>query len=162
MLETGCGRLPYWLEQFDDLHERGEDEPAIYDGLLRRKISGTRTKPSDLFTSGRMIVSCEPGEKTLPYVVSAVGGQCIMYASDYPTPTANGPTLSRRSRKLTFRLWRSNEFSARTRRGCIGWAINAGENRAGDGVNYCSINPNNKTSRGTTSDFGALVASPRV
>jgi hypothetical protein len=26
--------------------------------------------PIDLFVSGRMIVSCEPGEKTLPYVVS--------------------------------------------------------------------------------------------
>jgi len=33
-------------------------------------------------TNGRMIVSCEPGEKTLPDVVSAVGDQCIMYASD--------------------------------------------------------------------------------
>ena len=38
-----------------------------------------------------MIVSCEPGEKTLPYVVSAVGDQCIMYASDYPHPDSKWP-----------------------------------------------------------------------
>jgi predicted TIM-barrel fold metal-dependent hydrolase len=38
-----------------------------------------------------MIVSCEPGERTLPYVVSAVGGQCIMYASDYPHPDSKWP-----------------------------------------------------------------------
>src|SRR6188474_1437147 len=55
------------------LHERAEHKPSIYDGLLSRKMS---------VTNGRMIVSCEPGEKTLPYVVSAVGDQCIMYASD--------------------------------------------------------------------------------
>jgi predicted TIM-barrel fold metal-dependent hydrolase len=91
LLETGCGWLPYWLERLDDLHERGEHEPAIYDGVLRRKLSGKRTKPSDLFTSGRMIVSCEPGEKTLPYVVSSVGDQCIMYASDYPHPDSKWP-----------------------------------------------------------------------
>ena len=91
LLETGCGWLPYWLERLDDLHERGEHEPAIYDGLLPRKVSSKRTKPSDLFTSGRMIVSCEPGEKTLPYVVSAVGDQCIMYASDYPHPDSKWP-----------------------------------------------------------------------
>lgn len=83
--------MPYWLERLDDLHERGEHEPAIYDGLLRRKSSGKRSKPSDLFASGRMIVSCEPGEKTLPYVVSAVGDQCVMYASDYPHPDSKWP-----------------------------------------------------------------------
>jgi predicted TIM-barrel fold metal-dependent hydrolase len=38
-----------------------------------------------------MIVSCEPGEKTLPYVVSAVGDQCIMYASGYPHPDSKWP-----------------------------------------------------------------------
>ncbi len=47
--------------------------------------------PSDLFTSGQMIVSCEPGEKTLPYVVSTVGDPCIMYASDYPHPDSKWP-----------------------------------------------------------------------
>jgi predicted TIM-barrel fold metal-dependent hydrolase len=91
LLETGCGWLPYWLERLDDLHERGEHEPAIYDGLLRRKLSAKRTKPGDLFSSGRMIVSCEPGGRTLPFVASAVGDQCIMYASDYPHPDSKWP-----------------------------------------------------------------------
>ena len=91
LLETGCGWLPYWLERLDDLHERGEREPVIYDGVLRRKFAGSRTKPSEFFVSGRMIVSCEPGEKTLPYVVRAVGDQCLMYASDYPHPDSKWP-----------------------------------------------------------------------
>jgi predicted TIM-barrel fold metal-dependent hydrolase len=92
LLETGCGWLPYWLERLDDLHERGEREPMIYDGVLRRKqLVAQRTRPSDLFTTGRMIVSCEPGERALPYVVSSIGDQCIMYASDYPHPDSKWP-----------------------------------------------------------------------
>lgn len=91
LLESGCGWLPYWLERLDDLHQRGEPEPMIYDGLLRRKFAGKRTEPSDLFTSGRMIVSCEPGEKSLPYVVSAVGDRCVMDASGYPHPDSKWP-----------------------------------------------------------------------
>ncbi len=38
-----------------------------------------------------MIVSCETGEKPLPYVVSAVGDRCIMSASDYPHPDSKWP-----------------------------------------------------------------------
>ena len=38
-----------------------------------------------------MIVSCEPGEKSLPYVASSIGDQCIMYASDYPHPDSKWP-----------------------------------------------------------------------
>jgi predicted TIM-barrel fold metal-dependent hydrolase len=38
-----------------------------------------------------MIVSCEPGEKTLPNVVNAVSDQCIMYASDYPHSDSKWP-----------------------------------------------------------------------
>ena len=38
-----------------------------------------------------LIVSREPGEKTLPYVVSSIGDQCIMYASDYPHPDSKWP-----------------------------------------------------------------------
>ncbi len=68
--------------------KRGAHATAIYDGLSRRKISSKRTKPNALFTSGCMIVSCEPGEKTLPYVVS---DHCIMSASDYSHPDSKWP-----------------------------------------------------------------------
>ena len=91
LLETGFGWVPGWLERLNDLQERGQHEPAIYDGLLRRTEPGKGTKPSELFTSGRMIVSRQPGEKTLPYVVNAVSDQCIMYASDYPHPDSKWP-----------------------------------------------------------------------
>jgi predicted TIM-barrel fold metal-dependent hydrolase len=37
LLETGCGWLPYWVERMDEMHERGEKDPRIYDGILNRK-----------------------------------------------------------------------------------------------------------------------------
>ncbi len=69
-----------------------DDSPVRrYSSRQRKRVFKFSIRPSDLFTSGRMIVSCEPGEKTLPYVVSAVGDQCIMYASDYPHPESKWP-----------------------------------------------------------------------
>jgi uncharacterized protein len=35
-------------------------------------------------TCGRAYYSCEPEEKTIPYVVQWVGEDNILYASDYP------------------------------------------------------------------------------
>ena len=71
LLETGCGWLPYWIERMDEMHERGEKDPRMYEGILSRKTPKSRIKPSELFTAGRMVVSCEPGEIMLPAVVAA-------------------------------------------------------------------------------------------
>ncbi len=35
LLETGCGWLPYWVERMDEMHERGEKNPRMYDGSLK-------------------------------------------------------------------------------------------------------------------------------
>ena len=96
LLETGCGWLPYWVERMDEMHERGEKDPRMYDGILNRKHPNGHTKPSELFAAGRMVVSCEPGEIMLPAVINAVGDKCIMYASDYPHGDSKWPeTVSR-------------------------------------------------------------------
>lgn len=96
LLETGCGWLPYWIERMDEMHERGEKDPRMYDGILERKRPKSRIKPSELFAEGRMVVSCEPGEIMLPAVIHASGDKCIMYASDYPHGDSKWPeTVSR-------------------------------------------------------------------
>jgi len=77
--------------------------------------------PSDLFTSGRMIVSCEPGEKTLPYVVSSVGDQCITYASDYPHPDSKWPNTVAPIQKADISTVAKKRILGRMRRGCINW-----------------------------------------
>ncbi len=80
----------------DEIHERGEKNPRMYDGVLNRKRPKSRMKPSELFAQGRMVVSCEPGEIMLPAVINTVGDNCIMYASDYPHGDSKWPeTVSR-------------------------------------------------------------------
>jgi uncharacterized protein len=102
LLETGCGWLPYWIERMDEMHERGEKDARMYEGILKRKTPKSRIKPSELFTEGRMVVSCEPGEVMLPAVIGAVGDQCIMYASDYPHGDSKWPETVSRIRATGF------------------------------------------------------------
>ena len=102
LLETGCGWLPYWVERMDEMHERGEKNPRMYDGILNRKRPKSRIKPSELFAEGRMVVSCEPGEIMLPAVINTVGDQCIMYASDYPHGDSKWPETVSRIRNAGF------------------------------------------------------------
>jgi hypothetical protein len=109
LLETGCGWLPYWVERMDEMHERGERDPRMYDGVLNRKRPKSRIKPSELFAEGRMVVSCEPGEIMLPAVINAVGDKCIMYASDYPHGDSKWPETVSRVRAAGF----SNETQNR-------------------------------------------------
>jgi len=102
LLETGCGWLPYWMERLDEMHERGEKDPRMYDGILNRKRPEGRVKPSELFTEGRMVVSCEPGEIMLPAAIAACGDKCIMYASDYPHGDSKWPETVSRIRAAGF------------------------------------------------------------
>jgi len=102
LLETGCGWLPYWMERLDEMHERGEKDPRMYDGILNRKRPRSRAKPSELFGKGRMVVSCEPGEIMLPAALAACGDRCIMYASDYPHGDSKWPETVSRIRAAGF------------------------------------------------------------
>ncbi|MGH7771102.1 MAG: amidohydrolase family protein [Candidatus Binatia bacterium] len=72
-LEAGCGWVPFWMEHMD-----GEWEKRKFDAPL------LKTNPSEYMTCGRIFVSCEPEEKTLPYVTQYFPAENVLYASDYP------------------------------------------------------------------------------
>ena len=72
-LEAGCGWLPFWLERLDEhFHLMPESVP-----LLHRE-------PSQFFKNGNCFISLDPDEAMLPHVVSYLGADQIVYASDYP------------------------------------------------------------------------------
>lgn len=71
-LEAGAGWLPFWLERLD---EHWEHVPELAPGVDRA--------PSTYFLTGNCVVTCEPEEQMLPYVMSAVSPDVVCYASDY-------------------------------------------------------------------------------
>jgi predicted TIM-barrel fold metal-dependent hydrolase len=72
-MESGAGWVPFFMEHMD-----GEFEKRPWDAPL------CKAKPSEYVTCGRAYFSCEPEEKTIPYVLGWVGEDHIIYASDYP------------------------------------------------------------------------------
>jgi predicted TIM-barrel fold metal-dependent hydrolase len=75
-LESGCGWLPHWLERMDD-------HMGAW-GYCTAKLPLT---PSEYFAR-QCFVSCDPGERTLPAVVSLCGEDSVVFATDYPHPDA--------------------------------------------------------------------------
>ena len=72
-LEAGCGWLPFWLERLDShFHLMPESVPLL------------SQEPSRFFKSGNCFISFDPDEAMLPHVIDYVGGDRIVYASDYP------------------------------------------------------------------------------
>jgi predicted TIM-barrel fold metal-dependent hydrolase len=72
-LEAGAGWVPFWMEHMDgEWSKRKLDAPLLKD------------YPSAYMKSGRVFVSCEPEEKTLPYVAEWIGADNLLYPSDYP------------------------------------------------------------------------------
>jgi predicted TIM-barrel fold metal-dependent hydrolase len=77
-MESGAGWVPYWLDRLDDYYsELGHRSIEYLDAPLRRGL------PSAYFKSEQCYFSCEVEEKTLPYVLSVVGEDRALYASDY-------------------------------------------------------------------------------
>ncbi len=72
-LEAGAGWVPFWMEHMD-----GEWSKRKFDAPLLKDY------PSEYMKSGRVFVSCEPEEKTLPYVAEWIGADNLLYPSDYP------------------------------------------------------------------------------
>jgi uncharacterized protein len=72
-LEAGCGWVPFWMEHMDEEYEkRPFDAPLL------------TAAPSEYMLNGRVFVSCEPEEKTLPFVQQFFPADNILFASDYP------------------------------------------------------------------------------
>jgi len=73
-LESGCGWVPAWLERLDEHMEH-----------WRHATIPLPLEPSDYFMR-QCFVSTEPDERTLPQVLEILGGDNIVFASDYPHP----------------------------------------------------------------------------
>jgi predicted TIM-barrel fold metal-dependent hydrolase len=86
-LEAGCGFFPYYLQRLDEHFEK------------RRGEMPARRRPSEVVAEGRVLVSCEPDEKALAWVVDSVGADKILYASDYPHWDCEFPDSVRRIRE---------------------------------------------------------------
>ncbi len=71
-LEGECGWLPFWLERLDGHYED-----------LPHQAPRITQPPSRYLQTGRLFVSCESDERSLPHVLADVGDDCIVYASDY-------------------------------------------------------------------------------
>jgi predicted TIM-barrel fold metal-dependent hydrolase len=71
-LESGCGWLPYWLDRMDGHWE-----------TWGAKLPGAVQRPSELFRR-QCFVSMDPDDPIAPAVISRVGDDCVVWASDYP------------------------------------------------------------------------------
>lgn len=73
-LEAGVGWVPFFI---DRLHEHYEKRGSWIP-------NGWQRDPREYVEAGNIWVSCEPEEPILPGVVDVLGGDFIMFASDYP------------------------------------------------------------------------------
>jgi hypothetical protein len=68
------GWLPWFMERLGEHYEsRGDWIPG-----------GWSKPPAEYVAAGNVVVTCEPDESSVPYVVEMLGDECIMFASDYP------------------------------------------------------------------------------
>jgi predicted TIM-barrel fold metal-dependent hydrolase len=70
-LEAGSGWLPFWLERLDEHWELLPEQAPELD------------RPPSTYFEGRGFVSCEPEERSVPWVCDTVGDDVVCYASDY-------------------------------------------------------------------------------
>jgi uncharacterized protein len=77
-LEAGCSWLPYWLARLDDHHEH----PKL-SSYLGGRNRGLNLKPSEYFER-QCMVTCDPGDHTIPLAIQGIGAHKIMFATDYP------------------------------------------------------------------------------
>jgi predicted TIM-barrel fold metal-dependent hydrolase len=72
-LESGCGWLPYWLwrldEEYENLHWEVQDN--------------VKMKPSEYFRR-QCFVAIEPSEPYLDWVIQSIGGDNLLFGTDYP------------------------------------------------------------------------------
>lgn len=73
-MEAGCSWAPYWLARLDDHYEHPK---------LGKRLSGLTMRPSDYFRR-QCVVTCDPGDHTIPLAVEGIGAERILFATDYP------------------------------------------------------------------------------
>jgi predicted TIM-barrel fold metal-dependent hydrolase len=78
-LEAGAGWVPFWMDRLDYEVETHRSEWPYPD------------LPSDVIRGGRIYVSCEPEERSLPGVLAMFPASQILYASDFPHEIGSDP-----------------------------------------------------------------------
>jgi predicted TIM-barrel fold metal-dependent hydrolase len=73
-LESGCGWVPYLADRLDESWEH----------RLGRWPHRTTQSPREIMRSGKLFYACEREEKTLATVAELIGGEQLLWASDFP------------------------------------------------------------------------------
>lgn len=82
--EAGCSWVPYWLARMDDHFEHPK---------LGGYMTGLNLKPSEYFER-QCVVSCDPGDPTIPLAVQGLGAHKILFATDYPHFDSSGGAVN--------------------------------------------------------------------
>ena len=82
-LEAGCSWAPYWLARMDDHFAHRKLGPQM----------PIKMKPSAYFER-QCLVSCDPGDHTLPLAVAGIGAHKIAFATDYPHFDSGGGAVA--------------------------------------------------------------------
>ncbi|MEC7488677.1 MAG: amidohydrolase family protein [Pseudomonadota bacterium] len=72
--EAGCSWVPYWIARLDDHFEHPK---------LGHYMAGAKHLPSEYFER-QCVVTCDPGDPTIPLAVQALGAHKVLFATDYP------------------------------------------------------------------------------
>jgi uncharacterized protein len=73
-LESGCGWVPYLADRLDESWEHRRT----------RWPHPTRRSPSEIMRGGNLFYACEREETMLPAVAELIGGDQLLWASDFP------------------------------------------------------------------------------
>jgi predicted TIM-barrel fold metal-dependent hydrolase len=82
--EAGCSWAPYWLARLDDHYEHPK---------LGRYMSEISMRPSDYFHR-QCVVTCDPGDHTIPLAVAGLGAEKVLFATDYPHFDSGGGAVN--------------------------------------------------------------------
>ena len=104
-LESGTGWLPYWLARLDSHAE----------WMAESETAALRLTPTEYFAR-QCVICTDPDDPLAAWVVSQVGADHVMWASDFPHPDALFPARSRASSPSP----RSTASPVTTSRPCCG------------------------------------------
>ncbi|MEE2661801.1 MAG: amidohydrolase family protein [Pseudomonadota bacterium] len=72
--EAGCSWAPYWIARLDEHYEHPK---------LGHYMDKAKLLPSEYFER-QCVVSCDPGDPTIPIAIQALGAHKVLFATDYP------------------------------------------------------------------------------
>jgi len=72
-MEAGCSWAPYWLARMDEHFAHRKLGPQM----------PIKMRPSEYFER-QCLVSCDPGDHTIPLAIAGIGAHKIAFATDYP------------------------------------------------------------------------------